>query len=327
MSAVVLLGEFMMRLSPREQQQFLETPEFRAWFGGSEANVAVSLAHLGVASRFVTRLPENPLGDAALAALRADGVDVRYVQRGGARLGLYFVESGAGLRAMRVIYDRAGSSFSEIRADSFDWKAILADADWFHVSGITPALSVGAAEATAVAIREARAHGVRTSFDLNFREALWVGRQPGPIVMPLARQCEMIIANRVALSAMLGVPVDDGGDALTIARNLCAGLGCRSVAITTREVQSAERHIWSATLYERETDTLLESRSYDMEVVDRVGGGDSFTAALIFALRDGRRAQAALDFAVAASALKLTVPGDASRVSVKEVEDFLPGRA
>jgi len=240
--------------------------------------------------------------------------------RGGERLGIYFVEPGADLRAMRVVYDRAGSAFARIEPRAVDWPRVLAGADWFHSSGITPALGDGPAAALAGAIACARAQGTHISFDLNYREALWRDRDPRPLVEPLVRQAHLLIGNAAALRAMLAIEADDAVD---LAERLAGRFGVERVALTRREILGPRQHGWSALLYDTKTGTLAESRRHRVEVVDRVGGGDSFAAALIARLLGGDAPAEALEFAVAASALKLTVPGDFSRASVRDVEALL----
>lgn len=320
---VVTFGEVLLRLGPPGHERLLQSPELRVFFGGSEANVAVSLAHFGLRSEHVTRVPANAIGDAGLRALRAEGVSTDAAVRGGTRLGIYFVEPGAGLRPMRVVYDRAGSAFSQVDAGLFDWRRILDGAAWFHVSGITPALGGGAARCAEEAVAAARAAGATVSVDLNYRAALWAERDPRPVVRALVAAADLLIANAAAADAMLDLPA--GGDvaAKSLAGRIIEAAGCRRVALTCREQHSASEHGWSATLHDAEGRRSYASRRYQVRVVDRVGGGDSFAAALIFALLGGRPAQEALDFAVAASALKLTIPGDWNRVSVDEVEHAL----
>jgi 2-dehydro-3-deoxygluconokinase len=325
---VVSFGELMLRLSPPRHERFFQSPELRTYFGGSEANVAASLAHFGVRSEYVTRLPPNAVGDAALAALRAEGIGVSDVLRGGDRLGIYFVEAGADLRPMRVVYDRAHSAFSEIVPDEIDWRRILTGADWLHLSGITPALGDGPARAAAAAARVARDVGVRVSVDLNYRPALWAGRDPRPLVRPIVERCDLLIGNPSAVTAMLGVELPalgpDSSDAVRhTAERLRDELGCERIAVTRRDVISASEHGWSASLYDARAGELHESRRYQVRVVDRVGGGDSFAAGLVFALLGGRATPDALAFATAASALKLTIPGDFNRVTADEVERLL----
>jgi 2-dehydro-3-deoxygluconokinase len=313
---VVAFGELLLRLSPPGEQRLFESQELHTFFGGAEANVAVALSHLGLEADYVTRLPEGPLGDAALDALRREGVGTASILRGGARLGLYFVEPGADLRTMRVVYDRAGSALAQIDPGDIDWARVLAGAGWFHSTGITPALGDGPAAALARAIAAARAAHVPVSLDLNYREALWRGRDPRGLVEPLARQADVLIGNREAVRALLGV--EGTGDAL--ASLLAERYGSRVVAITQREILGAREHAWSATLYDAATGSLARSRRHVVRVVDRVGGGDSFAAGLIAALLGKQAPAAALEFAVAAGALKLAVPGDFGRATAEDVE-------
>ena len=329
---VVNFGEIMLRLSPPGHERFFQSPELRTYFGGSEANVAASLAHFGVRSRYVTRVPDNAVGEGALRALRAEGVGVESVVRGGPRLGIYFVEGGADLRPLRTVYDRAGSSFSQLDPSELDWAAILGGADWFHVSGITPALGAGPERAVRDALTAARAAGVTTSVDLNFRPAVWAGRDPKPVIRPLVAMCDVLIGNPGAMWTMLGVrtagSAPEPAEALhETARTIQREFGCRRVAITQRQSLSASEHGWRAALYDPASSggeqQLYTSRRYHVRLVDRVGGGDSFVAALVYAMLAGRDPHAALEFATAASALKLTIPGDFNRVSIDEVERTL----
>lgn len=326
MKRIVCFGELMLRLSPPGDERFFQSPSLRTWFGGSEANVAVGLAHLGTPASYITRLPANPVGDAALAALRADGVDTRDIVRGGSRMGIYFVEPGADIRPMRVVYDRAGSSFSQIAADEVDWASVLRGADWLHLSGITPALGDGPSASALAAAKAARRESVPVSVDLNYRPALWAGRDPRPHVEPLARASDLLIGNPGAFAAMLGVatPPTAGDDLVhAAARRVNEQLGVARVAVTRRDVRSASLHGWNACLYDGTTKQFHASRRYDVNVVDRVGGGDSFAAGLLHALRAKRPPAEALEFATAASALKLTIPGDVNRVSEEEVDRLL----
>jgi 2-dehydro-3-deoxygluconokinase len=323
---VVCFGELLLRLSPPGYERFFQSPHLRTWFGGSEANVAAGIAHLGGRSAYITRLPENAVGDAALSAMRAEGVDVSGVQRGGERMGIYFVEPGADLRPMRVVYDRAGSAFSRIDPAELDWGNLLEDAGWLHLSGITPALGDGPARAALDAADAARSLGVKVSIDLNYRPALWAGRDPRTVVPALVRGCDLLVGNPGAAAAMLGVD-SGGGDphdpafVRRAAERIAGELGCGAVAITLRDVVSAGEHRWSAGLWDGRE--MHGARRYTVRVVDRVGGGDSFAAALIYALQDGRDAADAVEFATAASALKLTIPGDFNRVSAAEVDRLL----
>ncbi|HYT70416.1 MAG TPA: sugar kinase [Gemmatimonadales bacterium] len=325
---VVTFGELLLRLSPPAEERLFESPELVTCFGGAEANVAVALSHLGVRCDYVTRLPESPIGDAALDALNKEGVGTDRILRGGARMGIYFVESGSDLRGMRVVYDRAGSAFAQIDPHALDWPAVLAGADWFHGCGITPALGDGPATGLADAIAGARAGATPVSLDLNYREALWRGRDPRALVEPLARQADVLIGNPAAVQAMLGVDADDASlatpdRARRLAERLAERFGCKLVALTRREILGAREHGWSAVLYDAGTGGLAQSRRHEVCVVDRVGGGDSFAAALIAKLLAGDAPAGALEFAVAASALKLTMPGDFSRASVTDVLEWL----
>jgi 2-dehydro-3-deoxygluconokinase len=313
----VTFGELLLRLSPPGEERLLVSPKLETCFGGAEANVAVGLAHLGVACDYVTRIPENPLGGAGLEALRREGVGTTHVLRGGQRLGLYFVESGDDLRAMRVVYDRAGSAFAQLEPAMLDWSAILKGAAWFHSTGITPALGEGPRAALAAAISCARSASIRVSLDLNFRAALWQNRDPMPTVRPLAEQADLVIGNADAIKTMLGMEADPQRVAERLGER--GGRASRFVAITEREHRGPRDQTWSAALYDVQTGHLHRSRRHEVRVVDRVGGGDSFTAALIAQLLAGNEPAEALEFAVAASALKLTIPGDFCRVSAADV--------
>lgn len=317
---VVTFGELLLRLSPPREERLLTTPELLTFWGGAEANVAVGLSHLGVRCDYVTRVPANPIGDAGIAALHQEGVGTEWIQRGGERMGLYFVEPGHDLRTMRVVYDRAGSAFARLDPASLDWSAVLAGAAHFHASGITPALGEGPAAALGDAVACARAQGTPVSLDLNYREALWRGRDPRPVIEPLAQGVDVLLGNPAAVRAMLGVAAENDCE---VARRIVDCCGCRVVALTSREVLGAREHGWSAVIYDAATGSLLRSRRHVVRVVDRVGGGDGFAAGLIAALVNRRAPAEALEFAVAAGALKLTVPGDFCRVSAAEVERLL----
>ncbi len=319
---VVTFGELLLRLSPPGEESLFASGRLVSYFGGAEANVAVALSHLGVRCDYVTCVPVNPIGEAAIAALQREGVGTEWIARGGERLGIYFVEPGADLRAMRVVYDRAGSAFARIESRAIDWPRVLGGAAWLHSSGITPALGDGPAAALAAAVACARAQGTPVSIDLNYREALWRNRDPRPVLEPLVEGAAVLIGNPAALQAMLGV--EAGGDARATAEGLARRLAVRRVALTKREILGPREHGWSAVLYDAEQRVFAESRRHQVHVVDRVGGGDSFAAALIARLLAGKDTPAAaLEFAVAASALKLTMPGDFSRASAQDVEALL----
>jgi 2-dehydro-3-deoxygluconokinase len=336
MARTVCFGEIMLRLSPPGYERLLQTPALQATFGGGEANVAVSLAQFGHDSHYVTRLPRNPIGDAAIKALRAEGVGVDYVQRGGDRVGIYFAETGASQRASTVIYDRAHSAISEIKAGSIAWAEVFSGAAWFHCTGITPALGASAAACTREAIEAARQAGVPVSIDLNFRSKLWTPAEAQQVMRPLVAMANTVIANEEDLQAVLGIPVEHAdviGGALNVAgyraaaARVASEFGASRVAVTLRESLSASDNGWSAVLYDAATTTFLQSQRYSVRVVDRIGGGDSFAAGLIHGFVSGRDLEATLRFAVAASALKQTIPGDFNQVSVSEVERLVAGDA
>ena len=333
---VVTFGEIMLRLSPPGFERFFQSPVLAATFGGGEANVAISLAQFGLRSAYVTALPTHAVGDAALRALRSEGVDTSHIVRSGDRLGIYFAETGASQRPSTVIYDRAHSAISEIAADALDWNAVMAGAAWFHVTGITPAVSDRAALATKAAVRAARQAGARVSVDLNFRKKLWSEAKAQSTMKPLMKDVDVVIANEEDLQSVLGIPVagaDVSGGALDIsgyrdaAERVTREFGPALVAVTLRESLSASDNGWSAVLWDGKTGTLHRSQRYTVRLVDRIGGGDSFSAGLIFAMVTGRSLDEALRFAVAASALKQTIPGDFNRVSVAEVDTLARGDA
>ena len=333
---VVTFGEIMLRLSPPGVERFLQSPVLSATFGGGEANVAVSLAHFGCESVYVTALPTHAIGEAALHALRAEGVRTDHVIRSGSRVGIYFAETGASQRASTVIYDRAHSAISELAPDAVDWSAVLSGAAWFHVTGITPALGPNAAAATERAIRAARAAGARVSFDLNYRRKLWTEVEAQRVVGPLLKHVDLVVANEEDLQSVLGIHVagtDVAAGRLAVegfrqaAERVTTGFGPRMVAITLRESLSASDNGWSGLLWDADAGTMFSSQRYEIRVVDRIGGGDSFAAGLIYGLLSGRPAEDALRFAVAASALKHSIPGDFSRVTVDEVDRLARGDA
>ncbi|MDQ3488662.1 MAG: sugar kinase [Acidobacteriota bacterium] len=333
---VVTFGEIMLRLSPPGFERFFQSPLLSATFGGGEANVAVSLAQFGLASSYVTALPRHAVGEAALKALRAEGVVTDHIVRSGDRLGIYFAEAGASQRAAGVIYDRAHSSVSTMRPDAVDWPAVMDGAAWFHVTGITPALGANGAEATRLAMAAARAAGARVSVDLNYRKKLWSETQARETMRPVMGLVDVVIANEEDLQSVLGVHVsgtDVSSGRLDVqgfrdaAETVSREFGPAMVAITLRESTSASDNGWSAVLWENGTTTLHHSQRYDVRLIDRIGGGDSFAAGLIYGLVTGRTPEAALRFAVAASALKQTIPGDFNRVSVEEVDRLAGGDA
>jgi len=333
---IVTFGELMLRLSPPGFERLFQSPQLSATFGGGEANVAVSLAHFGLDSHYVTRLPAHAVGDAAVRSLRAEGVHTEHIVRGGDRIGIYFAETGASQRASTVIYDRAHSAISEMAPDAVDWDRVLDGAQWFHVTGITPALGEKGVAATKAAVAAARRKGARVSVDLNYRKKLWTEQQAQATMRPLMKDVDVVIANEEDLQSVLGVHVA-GADVVSGTLNVAAyrdaasqvtrDFGPSIVAITLRESLSASDNGWSGVLWNGSSSTLYESQRYVVRLIDRIGGGDSFAAGLIYSLVTGRPHDQALRFAVAASALKQTIYGDFNRVSVAEVDALAKGDA
>jgi 2-dehydro-3-deoxygluconokinase len=339
MTRVVTLGEIMLRLASPGHERLFQSPELQATFGGGEANVAVSLAAFGLDAALVTALPEGPIGDAAIAELRRHRVDTSQIVRAGERIGIYFLEAGSVDRPSIVVYDRAHSAISEAESGSFDWDAVFDGVEWFHVSGITPALSQSAADLCFEAIRSAKRHGATVSCDYNFRAKLWkYGKQAPEVMRELVRLVDVGIANEEDCQRSLGIAVQaDGGRADAVPdtldldhyERLCAKVleefpNLRCQAITLRTSHSASHNEWSACLCNRRE--FLIGPRYDLtHITDRVGSGDSFAAGLIYALVTGSPDQQALEFAVAASALKHTIPGDFNLVTVDEVRRLAAG--
>jgi 2-dehydro-3-deoxygluconokinase len=331
---IVTLGEIMLRLKAPGHERLLQSPTLEATFGGAEGNVAVSLANYGMEATFVTALPVNAIGDAAVAELRRFGVDTRFISRNGERVGIYFLETGSNQRPSRVVYDRSHASIATATPSDFDWDAIFEEAGWFHISGITPAISEAAAELSLYAVREARAHGVTVSCDYNFRKNLWrYGKKAPEVMRELVRHVDVGIANEEDCQLSLGIDIDvdvaagefDRDRYLRLAEKVLDTFpDLKKQVITLRESRSADANGWSACMHDRET--FRHSRSYDItDIVDRVGTGDSFAAGLIYGLLAEGDDQKALEFATAASALKHTIPGDFHRVSVREVEALMGG--
>ncbi len=332
---IVTFGEIMLRLKAPGRERLLQSPLLEASFGGGEANVAVSLARLGMRSVYVAALPDDAIGRAAVGALRAQGVDTSRVIARPGRTGLYFLEVGADQRPSSVLYDREGSTAAAMKVGDFDWPAILGGADWFHVTGITPALSRSAAEATAEAVEAARAAGVRVSIDLNHRSKLWRWGVAAPEVMrPLAARANVLVGNEEDLQLALGVAAEgvdpqagkvDVDAYRRLAERALAELpGVEVLAVTLRASRSADRNAWSAVLLGRSG--FRRSRTYELEdIVDRVGSGDAFAAGLVFGLLELGDEGRALEFAVAASALKHAIPGDFNLVDRAEVERLVAG--
>jgi 2-dehydro-3-deoxygluconokinase len=331
---VVTFGEIMLRLAPPEYLRFVQTNIFEAVYGGGEANVAISLANFGLNAAFVTKLPKNPIGDAAINELRRYGVDTQHIARGGERIGIYFCEKGASVRPSKVVYDRAHSSISEAKVGDIDWKAAFEGAEWFHFTGITPALGDNVAELTEEACKTAKEMGLTVSCDLNFRKKLWTSEKAGRVMGKLMQYVDVVIANEEDAEKVFGIKAPET-DVIAgelnmegykyVAKELMNRFNLKAVAITLRESISASDNNWSAMLYDGKE--YLFSKKYKLHIVDRVGGGDSFGAGLIYSLVTGKDSRDALEFAVAASALKHTIHGDANHVSVEEVEALKAGDA
>jgi 2-dehydro-3-deoxygluconokinase len=329
---VVGFGEVLLRLKSPGNERLLQSPSLEATFGGAEANVIASLAQFGLPTAFATALPANPLGDAAIAALRAFGIDTSSIVRSGDRVGVYYLEAGAGPRASGVTYDRAGSSLATARREEFDWRTILAGARWLHISGITPAISGEAAAITLDAARAARAAGITVSCDYNNRAKLWQwGKHPRDVMPEIVRQVDIGIAGRDDCQTMLGVeaPETSGAPNATAYGDLAAAVieaypNLKKQVITLRDGATADSQGWSACMHDGSR--LYTSRRYQLDgIIDRVGGGDAFSAGLIYGLLAYNDDARALEFATAASALKHFVPGDVNRVSVAEVEGLVAG--
>lgn len=338
MKKVVTFGEIMLRLTPPGFRRFSQAHSFEVVYGGGESNVAVSLANFGIPVEFVTRLPENDIGDCAAMEMRKMGVGTNFIARGGERLGIYFLEMGAVSRASKVIYDRSHSSIATIERGMIDWDKVFEDASWFHWTGITPAISATTADVCLEAIQAARKRGITVSCDLNYRKNLWkYGKKPGEVMPQLVEGCDIILGNEEDAEKHFGIHPNGvditKGDTMDAAayESVCRQLmerfsNTKKVIITLRGSISASHNTWSGVLYNG--DELLESTGYDItHIVDRVGGGDSFMGGLIYGLLHYKDDRQALEFAVAASCLKHTIYGDANLATVDEVEKLMRGDA
>ncbi|MBQ5777903.1 MAG: sugar kinase [Oscillospiraceae bacterium] len=334
MAKVVTFGEIMLRLKAPGLERFLQSAGFEATFGGGEANVAVSLANYGMNASFVTALPQNDIAEACIRELRSFGVDTSDINRTGGRVGVYYVETGANQRPSKVIYDREYSAIAMSKPGDFDWEKIFDGATWFHITGITPAISASAAELALESVKAAKKLGVTVSCDFNFRKNLWKYGKTAPEVMrELVKYVDVGIANEEDCQKSLGITVDvkvedgvlDTAKYEALARKVLAEYpDMKTLAITLRESQSADTNGWSACLCDR--DNFYLSRKYMItDIVDRVGGGDSFSGGLIYGLNNYESKEDALNFAVAASCLKHSIHGDYNRVTVKEVEALMGG--
>ena len=332
MKRIVTFGEIMLRLAPEGYYRFTQADSYGATYGGGEANVAVSLANYGMDAAFVTKLPAHDIGQAGVNSLRKFGVDTSFIARGGNRVGIYFLEKGASQRPSKVIYDRAGSSIAEATTADFDWAKIFKGADWFHFTGITPALGDNVAEICLEACKKAKEMGLSVSCDLNYRKKLWSREKAGKVMGELMPYVDVCIANEEDAGDVFGIKAENtdiAGGKLnhegykSVAKQLADRFGFKKVAITLRSSISANDNDWAAMLFDGEE--YYFSKSYRMHIVDRVGGGDSFGGGLIYASLMDMAPQATIEFAVAASCLKHSIEGDFNMVSVAEVESLAGG--
>ncbi len=332
---VVTMGEIMLRLSTPGYSRFVQTQQFDINYGGGEANVAVSLANYGFESYFITKLPKHEIGQSAVNSLRRFGVRTDFVVRGGERVGIYFLETGASQRASKVIYDRSNSAVAELGKDELNWDEVFKSAKWFHWTGITPALCKKAQETLKAACDAAKRNGVTVSADLNYRAKLWTTQEAQSVMVPLMEYVDVCIANeedaekslgfKAGASDVEGAEIDERGY-FELAARLKKEFHFKAVAITLRESYSASRNGWSGILHdEKDCNQPYRSKRYDVQIVDRVGGGDAFASGLIYGLLKKNNTKDALEFAVAASCLKQTIPGDFNLVSIDEVEKLGKG--
>ena len=331
---IVTFGELMLRLAPNGYYRFFQNDQMQATFGGGEANVAVSLANYGMDASFVTKLPTHAIGQGAVNSLRALGVDTKDIVRGGERVGIYYLEKGASQRGSVCIYDRAYSAIQLAKREDFDWNKIFEGADWFHFTGITPAIGGDLVNICLDACKAAKAKGVKISCDLNYRGKLWTREEARKAMTELCKYVDVCISNEEDAKDVFGIEAENtdiyGGKLdkegyKSVAKQLMDNFGFEKVAITLRSSISANDNDWAAMLYDGEN--YCFSKEYHLHIVDRVGGGDSFGGGLIYALLSGKDTQAAVEFAVAASALKHSIEGDYNRVSVSEVEKLAGGDA
>lgn len=329
---VLSFGEILLRLSAPGYTKLFQKDSLDATFCGGEANVAVSLSIFGLDSQFLTKLPRGDVGTAALNSMRYFGVDTSKVVYGNGRMGLYYLEKGASQRPSKVIYDRAYSAIALAERSDFDWDKIFVDVDWFHWTGITPALSDNLVEICMDACKAAKAKGITVSCDLNYRGSLWSTERAKSVMTKLMPYVDVCIGNEEDADKVLGIKssetdVETGklnkSGYQQVAEQICDTYGCNKVAITLRESYSASRNGWSAMIYDVEKKQACFSKTYDIQIVDRVGGGDSFTAGMIYSMIAGKNSQDAVEFATAASCLKHTIEGDYNRTTVEDVEKLL----
>ena len=334
MARIITFGEIMLRLKSPALERFFQSPSLEATFGGGEANVAVSLANYGMDAAFVTALPNNAIGEACRRDVRSFGVDVSNIKMTDGRMGIYFLETGSNQRPSKVVYDRAESAIAIAPIDLFDWEKIFEGADWFHISGIAPAISASAAELSLAACKAAQKCGVTVSCDLNYRKNLWkYGKEAKEVMSEIAKYIDVAIANEEDFQKSLGITASSDVESGSLDRNVYEGIAKKAmelypnlkrVAITLRESKSADRNDWAACIYDGKE--FYVSRKYEItDIVDRVGGGDSFSGGLIYGLLTYEKQSDALEYAVAASCLKHTISGDYNRVTVAEVTALMKG--
>lgn len=331
---VVTFGELMLRLQPEGYKRFVQADRLESTFGGAEANVAVSLSNYGLDAAFVTKLPAHEIGQAAVDSLRKYGVDTSCIVRGGDRVGIYYCEKGASQRPSKVVYDRAGSAIATAKETDFDWEKIFMNADWFHFTGITPALSDETAKITLEAVKAAKKKGIPVSCDLNFRKKLWTKEKANAVMSEICPYVDVLIANEEDAKDVFGIEAEntdiESGNLnvegyISVAKQLTDRFGCKAVAVTLRESRSASDNDWSGMLYAG--GRAYFSKKYAVHIVDRVGGGDSFGAGLIYGFGTNLSPQESIEFAVAASCLKHSVEGDYNLVSKEEVLALAKGNA
>ena len=324
MKKIVCFGEIMMRLNPLNKERFIQADNFAISYSGAEANVCASLANYFEDSSqiyFVSKVPANELGKSSIKTLRSQNINTEYVVQGGQRLGLYFLEEGASQRPSKVIYDRKNSSFAESSISDYDWDKIFEDCTWFHFSGITPALSDNLAEICKIACKKAKEKNIKISCDLNYRKKLWTTEKANSVMSELFELVDVCIANEEDVQNVFGLQ----GSYEELAQKIIQKFSCKLVAFTLRESFSADKNIWSSLLFSK-TESF-KSEKYEIQIVDRVGAGDSFSGALIYALLNDYSNQNSLEFATAASCLKHSIHGDFNQVTVDEVLSLMNGNA
>src|ERR671921_414892 len=331
---VVTLGEIMLRLSTPDFKRFVQSDSFDVTYGGGEANVAAALTNYGLNGTFVTKVPANAIGQSAINHLRRYGVDTQYIVRGGDRLGIYFLETGASMRASQVVYDRAGASIADVDASEFDFDKIFEGADWFHTTGITPALSDKAAALTEAALKAANAKGVTTSIDLNYRKKLWTKEKAREVMSRLCEYVDVCIGNEEDADTTLGFKAKDTDVTKgelnlegfkDVFKQMKEKFGFKFIASSLRESHSASDNGWSALVFDG--NEFYHTKQYPVRIIDRVGSGDSFASGLIYGLVTGMAMKDAAEFGVAASALKHTIPGDLNHAPLEQVKGLMKGDA